>query len=77
MAKDIEAGASYAKLVTRRSYVFPFRNQRYWDCTPWHGGWIRHDGAPGAVVVDAACGLLLNLRSGEVYADSRFIEVPA
>ena len=69
--------ASYAKLVTRRSYVFPFRNQRYWDCTPWQGSWIHYCGAPGAVVVDGARGLLLNLRTGQVYTDSRFVEVPA
>jgi hypothetical protein len=63
----------FAKLVTRRSYVFPFRNRRYLDCTSWGGGWIAYEGAPGAAVIDEAKGLLVNLRTGEVYVDARFV----
>lgn len=61
----------YAKTIVRRGPSFPFRNRRYFDATPWGGGYIPAEGIPGAVVLNDK-GELLNLRSGEVYVDARF-----
>jgi hypothetical protein len=62
----------FARIVTRRGPCFPFRNQRYFDCTPWGGGFVSGVGVRGGVVIDDTKGLLLDLSTGEVRADARF-----
>lgn len=62
---------TFARVVTRRGPSFPFRNRRYFDCSPWGGGYCPAEGALGAVVLNER-GMMLNLRSGEVYHDARF-----
>ncbi len=61
-----------APIVQRRTHTFPSRNAQYFDCTQWGGGFTRVTGAAGAVVLDHARGILLDLRTGSVFTDSRF-----
>jgi hypothetical protein len=61
----------YAPIITRRQPRFPFRNGAYFDLTKWGGGYVRYVSMPGAIVVNDE-GLMMDLRSGEVYFDNRF-----
>lgn len=56
-----------AKWTKGRDHIFPFRTRYAWV---WEGRRIFSSGGPGAVVVGN--GLCLDLRTGEVYKDSRF-----
>lgn len=62
----------YAKIVMRRGPSFPFRNRKYFDATPWLGGFIPVGGGAGAVNLNKQ-GHMLDLRSGRVYFDARFV----
>ena len=48
------------------------RKGRFFDATPWGSGYIRAEGAVGAVLLSD--GLMLDLKSGRVYGDARFKE---
>lgn len=65
----------YAPVVTRRGAVFPFRNGRYFDCSAVGAGFYRPHGGTGAVILNSQNGLMLNIRSGEIYTDLRFAAV--
>lgn len=60
----------HAAVTRRRTPTWPARWAAYFDCTPWGGGYVRIQGARGAVVLSP--GVLLDLRTGEVYQDERF-----
>lgn len=64
----------YARLVRRRGPSFPFRLCSYFDCTKWEGGFIRFQGGPGAVVLRPRDGTMLDIASGRVYTDTRFVQ---
>jgi len=48
------------------------RKGRFFDATPWRAGYIRAEGAIGAVVLRD--GLMLDIKTGRVYGDARFME---
>ena len=60
----------FAPTVLRRGSTFPFRKERYFDLRAWGGGFLRVGSAPGAIHLKD--NLMCDLRTGEVYADSRF-----
>ena len=62
---------TYAPVVTRRTPTFPSRNARYFDCTKYGSGYHRVNTVPGACVLNQQ-GLMLDLRTGEIYTDERF-----
>lgn len=62
----------FAPIRRRRTPTFPRRMAYYFDCSQWNGGFVRVSRGPGAVVLDDAKGLMLNLCNGEVYKDTRF-----
>lgn len=61
----------YAPMVRRRTASFPSRMASYFDCTQWGAGFFRP--GHGAVILRHADGLMLDLSSGRVYSDSRFV----
>ena len=65
----------YAKVIQKRVYfVRGCGYRRYFDFSPWNGGLCRLTGSPGAVVLNG--NILGNIKTGEVYRDARFEEVP-
>jgi hypothetical protein len=60
-----------AKIVKRHAATFPSRLARYFDFTPWGGGYAKVDNVgSGAIVLrDGVCA---DIQTGRVYKDSRF-----
>lgn len=69
------ADREFAPIVRRRTSFFPCRMANFFDCSRWGGGYVRL-GGPGAVVINSH-GQVLDLRTGEVRLDSRFLPVNA
>lgn len=63
----------YAPMVRRRTPTFPSKGASYFDCTRWGAGYMRVGGGPGAAILDDK-GHCLDLRTGEVYVDKRFVK---
>lgn len=63
-----------ARIVRRRTPTFPTRWASYFDATPFGGGYLRVQSAPGAVVLRAD--VCINIRTGHVYRDRRFADAP-
>ena len=71
---DQGTAKDHAPVVRRRTPSFPTRFASYFDCTKWGSGFFRvANQGPGAAVLNKA-GHLLNLQTGEVYLDERFVE---
>lgn len=63
-----------ARIVKGRTATWPSRVAPYWDCAPWGSGRVRIGGhGPGAVILNDQ-GYCLNLQSGNVYIDHRFVK---
>lgn len=59
-----------ARIVRRRTPSFPTRWASYFDATPWGGGYMRVQSAPGAAVLrENVC---MDIRTGRIYRDGRF-----
>jgi hypothetical protein len=67
----------YAPVVRRRSHTFPSRIAGYFDCTKWGGGYYRVANQPRGATVLNKKGECLDLQTGEVYLDARFVEETA
>lgn len=65
---------TFAPVISRRTATWPTRMARYFDCTQWGGGYHRLQAARGAVVLNRTNGTMLDIDTGEVYVDERFIE---
>lgn len=64
----------YAPRVRRRTATWPCRKAWYYDLTQWGGGYVRITNLAGAIRASHhKDGLLMNLATGEVYYDSRFV----
>jgi hypothetical protein len=64
----------HAKIIRKRLYFVKGKGtQSFFDFSPWNGGLLRISGGVGAIVIDGKKGICGNIRTGEVYTDSRFI----
>ena len=67
----MQTQAEYARIIRRWTPTWPSRKAAYFDLTPWGGGYLRASGnPPGACRIKDD--LLCDLRTGQVYRDSRF-----
>ena len=67
---------TFAPIVQRRTSTWPSRMASFFDCSQWGGGLTRLNDAPGAIVLNRATGMMLNIRTGEIYTDARFASGP-
>ena len=64
---------TFAPTVKRRTPTWPSRIASYYDCSKWGSGFFRVGRGPGAVVLNTK-GEMLNMATGEIYVDARFVK---